>query len=56
MQYKKITLANWKQSLAELRSDSKRSFGAKLEANRVSFDLSVLRKAPSLHKNEAKNG
>ena len=42
MTYKKISLADWYKLLAELREDSKRPFGSRLEASRVSYDLSVL--------------
>jgi len=42
MDYKKISLAEWYRQLAELRADSKRPFNSRLEASRVSYDLSVL--------------
>jgi hypothetical protein len=38
----KETSAEWTARLEELRKAGKRHFGYKLEANRISFDLSVL--------------
>lgn len=42
MDYKKISVAEWHRQLAELRQDSQRPFGSRLEASQVSYDLSVL--------------